>query len=529
MKSQFYFIYILVLCVFINFSCQDFLEKVPLDSVSQETYWTSYEQAEIWVNNLYRVEESSTKGLQGVHITTQEAFSDNAFGRATARGANNIANGLFDENDANVRDAWDYTNIRLCLEFFEFVERVPDLTDEQFNLLAGQVRFLLAHEYYKLITRFRDVPLVTHPLDIDESDIPVSSKEEVLAYILQNLDDAISLLPVTWPEEDKGRASKGAALFLKTRVLLYNERFEEAAATAKQVIDLNVYQLQPNFEELFLPEFNNKKDETILEIQYIENIHTHFLSLRFSPVMFNAHAVIQPTPQLVDAFQMKDGLSIEESPLYDPKHPFDNRDPRFYDTFLWHGQELNETYPPLDLTGSEFNFSRTYVYFKKGIVGFRDRFRPMHLNWNLFRYADLLLMYAEAKNEASGPDESVYEVLDQIRERAGMPAVDRNKYGDQASLRSFIRNERRVELAGEGLRYNDIIRWRIAEDVLNIELTSMDLMEWVDNPVDESGNQILTVRPVETRQFDPNKHYVWPIPQFAIDRADNLTQNPEWQ
>jgi hypothetical protein len=138
-------------------------------------------------------------------------------------------------------------------------------------------------------------------------------------------------------------------------------------------------------------------------------------------------------------------------------------------------------------------------------------------------------MYAEAKNEASGPDPSIYDALDLIRKRAGMPSVDRNRYSDQVTLRSFIRNERRVELAGEGIRYDDILRWKIAENVLNINLTSLDLQNWADGPINANGEPILKVRPVETRHFNAAKNYVWPIPQTAIDNAVNLEQNLEWK
>ena len=477
LKTSYFFIVIFFITLV---SCEnDFLERAPLDKPSMETFWKSADQAEMWVNNLYRLQANSTKGLMGVDITTQEAYSDNAYGR-TNRARNTIATGTLETNDAHVLDVWNYRNIRLCLEFFEYIDKVPNISQSKLNELSGQVRFLLAFEYYKLITRFRDVPLVTKPLTVAESDIGVSPKAEVLDYILEQLNLAIDLLPVSYPESHAGRITKGAAMFLKARVLLYNERWAEAASTAKALMDMNIYELHPKFDELFRVAFNNKKKGVIIEIQYLENVFTHDISLRFSPVMFNAHALILPTPQLVNAFEMKDGLPITESPLYDPTRPFDNRDPRFYHTFLWHGQILNETYPPLNLTGTEMNFAFTYVYFKKGIVDFRDRFRPMHLNWNLFRYADLLLMYAEAKNEATGPETSIYDALDLIRARAGMPPVDKNRYSDKASLRSFIRNERRVELAGEGHRYDDIIRWRIAEQVLNINLTSMDLSNWVD-------------------------------------------------
>ncbi len=510
-------------------SCsEEFLDRVPLDKPSMDTFWSSPEQAEMWVNHLYAVTSNSAVGLMGVDITTQEAYSDNAYGR-TNRARNTIATGTFEPNDAHVSNVWNYRNIRLCHEFFEYVQRVPGMPESKLNELSGQVKFFLAFEYYKLTTRFRDVPLVTKALNVNESDLGVSPKAQVVEYLLEQLDDAIDLLPETYPVGQEGRITKGAALFLKARVLLYNERWNEAANTAKQLMDLELYELHPNFEELFRTSFNNKKEGVIVEVQYVENLFTHDISLRFSPVMFNAHALILPTPELVESFEMKDGLSIHESPLYDPAHPFDNRDPRFYHTFLWHGEMLNETLPPLDLTGTELNFAFTYVYFKKGIVDFRDRFRPMHLNWNLYRYADLLLMYAEAKNEASGPDASIYDAVDLVRDRAGMPPVDRVRYGDQASLRNFIRNERRVELAGEGHRYDDIIRWRIAEDVMNTTLISMDLTQWEDGPLNADGDPLLGPRQIENRFFNPARHYVWPIPQTAIDQSDVLQQHAEWK
>jgi len=514
---------IIILGIGVFISCDDdFLVRAPLDAVSLETFWETEEQAEMWINNLYN-------GLGGMEDSVFEAFSDNAFGRAGS-GANNIANGTFLPNESHVNSAWNYRYIRLSLEYFENIDRVSGISQSRLDQLSGQVHFMLAYQYYRLITLFRDVPLVTRPLNLNESDVPKNSKEEVLTYILEQLDLSITKLPVDWPANETGRITKGAALALKTRVLLYNERWSEAAATAKQIIEMNQYELHPNFDEIFRESFNNQTNEVILAYQYAELVNVHpgqGLIRRYAPLLMAGFALILPTPQLEASFGMIDGLSINESPLYDPTRPFDNRDPRYYDTFLYPGDDINGIV--LDLTGNEINFARTYIYYRKYIADARNRFFNTHVNWIKFRYADVLLMYAEAQNEASGPDNSVYDALDQIRERAGMPSVDRNRFSDQASLREFIRNERRVELAGEGLRYFDIIRWRIAEETMNINLTSLDLEAWVDGPLDANGNPILIERPVQPRTFNPNRHYVWPIPQDAIDRSDNiLVQHPEW-
>lgn len=496
----------------------DFLERTPLDTPSLETFWETPDHAKMWVNNLYI-------GLRGSEDAYMEGYSDNAFGRAGA-GANNIASGLFDTNDPVVNGHWDYQYIRLALEFFENVERVPNLSEAQYDELAGQVHFMLGYHYYRLITLFRDVPLITSPPSIAESDVAVKPKAEVLAYVLEQLDLAIENLPETWPASENGRVTKGAALTLKARVLLYNERWAEAAAAAKQVMDMNLYELHPNFGEVFLTSFNNKTKEVILAKQYAATVNTHLLVRTYAPVYLGGFALTLPTDELQQSFQMADGSEFDWSNPAHAADPFANRDPRFYETFIWHGRDYNGV--TLDLTGSEFRFAFTYLYFYKYVADLKNNFWQTYVNWTIFRYADVLLMYAEAKNEASGPDDSVYDAIDEIRVRAGMPPVDRAEYSDQASLREFIRNERRVELAGEGLRYFDIIRWKIAEEVLNKDIESLPLDNWVDRPVDGSGNSLLPQKPVQSRSFDPSKHYVWPIPQTAIDRANNLEQHSEW-
>lgn len=158
-------------------ACNDFLDRVPLDSPSTETFWQTPEQAELWVNNLYN-------GLGDVNDCRFEAFSDDAFGRAST-GLNNIALGIFEPNDPDVQNQWNYRKIRESLEFFENIDRVPGISQNRLNELSGQANFVLAYRYFRMMTFYRDIPLVTRPLSVAESDIPKSPKEEVLAYILE--------------------------------------------------------------------------------------------------------------------------------------------------------------------------------------------------------------------------------------------------------------------------------------------------------------------------------------------------------
>lgn len=499
------FLYIIL---FTLISCDDnFLERYPLSQSSSETFWTSDENAEMWVNYIYN-------GLPNAGSIDRETWSDNAIYRPSPTGV--IANGTHEPTSTIVSGEWDYTTIRRCLEFLENIEQVPNITQSRKDGLTGQVRFILSYKYFELITLFRDVPLVTKPLTVLESDIPKSPKAEVLSYILEQLNYSIDELPTTWPSGETGRITKGAALALKARVLLYNEKWAEAASAAKQVMDLNIYKLHPNFGELFVRAFNNKTEEVILAYQYAETVKEHDMIRRLDIILNGGFSLILPLGDLINSFECNDGLSISESQVFDSANPFSNRDPRFYETFILPYQTFADFYYD-PLQGQNMVASVTYLHFRKYINDKVKGETHTHVNWILFRYAEVLLTYAEAKNEVSGPDNSIYDALDLIRLRAEMPAVDREKYNTKEKLRNLIRNERRVELAAEGLRYFDIIRWKIAENELNKIVTSAEIPG------------VLPLREVETRVFDPNKHYVWPIPQSALDKAKKLEQHPEWK
>lgn len=504
--------YIIYILLFLLVSCQeDFLEKNPLDAPSSETFWTSADNAEMWVNTLYN---SLPSGGQGIYW---DNWSDDGHGRTkpTEHGGE-IANGTFQTTSGIVANEWSYTTIRRCLEFFEKIEEIPNISQERKNELTGQVNFFLAYNYFHMMTLFRDIPLVTMPIAISESDVPKSPKTEILTYVLEKINNAIEELPLTWPTNEAGRVTKGAALALKTRALLYNQKWTEAASSAKQLMDLNIYELHPEFREIFIEAFNNKTKEVILAYQHVETVREWDVYRTYGFIEDKGWAISLATPAIVNAFECIDGLPIDESPLYDPNEPFENRDPRFYKTIIYPYETFaGYYYDPMQ--GRNPAFSLTYMHWKKYNSDRQPGETHGHTDWIVFRYAEVLLNYAEAKNEASGPDNSIYEALDLIRERAGMPLVDRGKYNNKEKLREFIRNERRVELACEGLRYFDIIRWRIAENVLNVELKSFEV----------PGK--LPAKVIETRIFDPNKHYVWPIPQYAIDRAKNLEQHPEWK
>jgi hypothetical protein len=499
-------IIVILLILILYPSCEDnFLDTIPLDAPSDATYWTSEENATMWINYAYG-------SLPSAGDYQFDSMSDDCVGTGDL-----IAQGLQVPNSDIVSLKWNYTTIRHCLELLENVDKIPNLSDDAKKKLTGQARFILSFKYFEQITLYRDIPFFDKLLTLSESDLPKTEKSVILNYIITQLDLAINELPLSWPSAEAGRATKGAALTLKARVLLYNNKWNDAAIAAKQVIDLGVYALHPNYNEVFLTSFNNKTKEVILAHQYAKDLYTHGLCFAYGYYTIGGTSSSLPLPDLVNSYECTDGLPIGESPLYDPANPWENRDPRFHMNFIVPFESIGgQKYDPVN-NKDDKNAARTYVYFRKYIADMYSQQRTLWVNWNIFRYSDVLLMYAEAKNEASGPDNSIYDAIDQIRVRAGMPGLNREKYNTKEKLRSAIRNERRVELAGEGLRYFDILRWKIAENVMNKQVVSFVIPD------------LLPIRIIHTRTFDPQKHYVWPIPQWAIDNAKNLEQHAEWR
>jgi len=247
---------------------------------------------------------------------------------------------------------------------------------------------------------------------------------------------------------------------------------------------------------------------------------------------------LDPLQSLVDAYEMTNGKTIDDpSSGYDPNNPYTNRDPRLTATIVYPGESYPYAsgapnyYDPLDASSSDFynsgnNTSVTGYIEKKftAVLSDYDNLFNTGLDMILIRYAEVLLSYAEAKIESGQIDASVYQSINLVRNRSGMPNVDQSVYNSQSSLRTLIRRERRVELALEGLRWFDIQRWKIGPQVMAGTVYGARLGSV--NP--QTGALTLGADSiqVETRAFDPNKNYLWPVPQSEIDINKNLHQNP---
>jgi len=479
----------------ISFSCSDFLDKNPLDQITSQTFWKNESEAAMALAGVYG-------RLNSYPFRHKDADFDVMAGDVSGNQSNAViamAQGLIEATSGGlVTSIYSacYQGISSCNFFLDNIEKTP-VTDATLNRYKGEVFFLRALFYFTLVNHYGGVPLYAKSVTIEEAKVKKSSKDEVLNQILSDLDYAISNLPNTAYTD--GHAVKGSALALKARVLLYNSRWQEAADFANQVIQSGIFSLSNNFRTLFLTSGQTNNPEIIFSTRFLNPDYTTDVDVRWA-----WHAMVNPRQELVNAYECTDGKPITESPLYDPSDWRKNRDPRLLLTIKGFedqvvnsaGQTVGFNYNAVSGTGYE-----PVKYCNWDVLPI-DYSTKSDQDWILIRYADVLLMYAEAKNEASGPDASVYAAINEVRARAEMPAIADGLSKEQ--MREKIRNERRVELALEGLRWDDILRWKTAET-------------YIPTLVDPGGAQ---------RRFDPSKHYLLPFPQSEIDVNDQLEQNP---
>ncbi|GAB3221390.1 RagB/SusD family nutrient uptake outer membrane protein [Spirosoma arcticum] len=505
---------------------EDLLETIPNDRVSSEIYWRTEKDAILATNAVYTYLESAA------NYTNWDAMSDIGHVTLMWREESVIEKGAYDATYAKILNEWNdaYKGIQAANALLANVDKITTTNKELINRLTGEVRTLRAYFYIKLATLYGDVPLITAPLSVEESRLltrtPVT---QVWDFINKEFAEAAALLPTA--QSEKGRITKGAALALNARAMLYAGRYKEAAAAAKQVMDLNVYSLYPSYENLFTYAAENNA-EVIFDKQHVKDIQANnIFSLTTPNSVFPQVNSFVPTKQAVDAYKMTNGKDITDPTSgFNPKDPYANRDPRLRHSIYVLGSELPngkkfDSRPGSgtgDAIGNSENSTGTGFNTRK-YLNKDDLQQPNNsgINLILMRYAEVLLIYAEAKIEAGDIDQSVLDAINKVRSRPDvmMPAI--NKLGSQAELRTIIREERQVELAFEGLRYFDIRRWRIAETVVPGVLLGMTY-------ADQTGELKTISLPAFVKVFNKNRDYLWPIPQREIELTPTLTQNPNW-
>lgn len=496
-------LYFILVILTLNSCSEDTLNLEPADQIRVDNFWTSGENALFALTGCY---ETLLAPYRGAWLMELEQATPNAFETDDSIGASSIAQGLNDPENriVGLRYSAAYEGVGRTNTFLANIDQVPMDEDLRSRLIA-EASFLRAFYYHNLVEFFGGVPLILDPPDNStQGQLPRNSKEEVLVVIFEDLDRAIAGLPVSYPASDQGRATRGAALALKARSALYNERWQEAIDASQQIIDLGIYELFPDYRGLFLLE-NEHSSEVIFNVEFVlpEFTNGYHVSL-----LDNGR--VAPLQDLVDAYLMQDGENIEDSLLFDPMAPYDNRDPRLTQSIItvgsmFNGQLIEGSESFLNISGYGF---KKYTYFVDDEVRAAPAPGQGEINAIVFRYAETLLTLAEAENELNGPTSRAYDAINQVRQRISVEMPPLNVGLDQNEFREAVRLERRVEFAGEGLYYNDILRWRTAEVIMNSEAVTRD------------GAVI------QQRRFDPQRDYLWPFPATDVLLNENLEQNP---
>lgn len=523
-------------------SCSDFLDRYPLEELSEESFWKTEKDAEMAVSNLYNVLPT---------WDTDEAINSDDAVHGIKWAAGDQSKGVYDP--VNYGWSGEYGYIRQANLVLEKIQEM-DLSEDAYKKLEGQARFFRAYTYFTLIRSFGAVPYIDKPLEMsDVENITRTPKDEVYAKVMEDFDIAIANLPVQWDEANSGRITKGAAMAMKARAALYYNNWETAMTEAKNVMDLGQYELYDKdntgrYKELFW-EVADGCDEFILSVQYNAPTRTHYLiGWECFPTL--GWGGLNPTQSLVDAFEDINGAPItSEASVYDPTNPFANRDPRLEVNVLHDGETMYGVtikVAPLKSSGNtgiaqHGDATATGYYQQKWLDPSID---PQSTGWNMgkdwviIRYAEVLLTYAEAKNELSPLDPSAFDAVNQVRRRVGMPDLQNTDptkptyCGTQDDLRKRIWNEWRVEFALEGgKRQWDIRRWGIAKDVLNAPFEGLryTLVDDPNAPKGDNGKKcILYVgEPLKLAGSHYEDHnYLLPIPQSEIDLNPKLEQNP---
>ena len=567
MRNIYYSFVFLFVALAITSCKKDFLDRTPSADLDEKKVFSDPALAIAYADNAYNHLIDDYARFNAHRGTTSQA-SDEAVSGNTDVGVRTLNQGLFHDHYErggaqlnDIGDVWDraYAGIRTTNTMLAKMNEIP-WTDAQISAktpqrITGEMHFLRAFLYFELIKRFGGVPIFDKPASIfDNIDIPRNSYQECLDFILADIDKAVlpDALPDQYNASNYGRATKGAALALKARALLYAasplnnptndaSRWTAAANAAKAVMDLNLYSLQASYNDIM--NVANSSEYIMIKIRPPRVIDGFLLDFVMSPGSGGAQGSMNPTQNHVDMYDMQaTGLPITDPASgYNPQNPYVGRDPRFeanilYNDVSWQGRRMgmwSQTNGTTTTYGADYRpnniiYSATRYYCRKmwPEVYVRNATQRALFNYIFFRYAEVLLNYAEAINESedtqTARDLAITE-LNKIRGRVNMPSIPNTL--TQAQLREAIVKERAVELAFEDFRWYDLIRWKRAKDVLTQPMKGMDV---VRNANGSFTYNVITLPNLYQKRFTDHM-YLYPIPRREVFKSNGiLIQNPNW-
>ncbi len=584
--------YIIVLATLILVSCNnDFLERYPLDEISNETFWNTENDLAVYNNSIYdRARNDNEVPILMAHddgfdshrygIWYMDEFTDNIAPRHSRHTRyQQVRAGKHpvppEPQWFGYRDGtWEFVRaINVGLDNYQKASIPQEVIDKY----AGEARLFRAWVYADKVSKFGDAPWVDHELTIDSEELnaPRTPREEVMANVLEDLNFATQALPDDWGDGGgPGRLNRWAALLVKSRICLFEGTWrkyhggsnpdmwlQEAADAAKEVMDNGPYELYVtgDIEHDYNAIHRVTADLTgVPEVmywrRYLLGVFTNHVQSYHRG--YNGGA----TKSMVEDYLCTDGLPITLSPLYQGdaqiEDVFENRDPRLRQTILhpddvqFYGYGNNDTRPYPRLRGMEGGQTIETGYHIIKVYDVNTAYATYNTSNTpaiIMRFGEVLLNYAEAMAELGTITQGDLDIsINLLRDRVGMPHLDMNnvpvdpRYEDDgvSPLIVEIRRERRVELFMEGFRYNDLRRWKQGK-----KLEQPDLgMRWDDAAIERYplANVVSTmvdgVPYIDIYQgtdwadpvFDESKHYLWPIPLTVIAQNPNIQQNPGW-
>lgn len=540
-------------------SCDDFFDLYPKDQLTPSTFWKTEEDADAAVTAAYNWWVNNYLGSK--YIFYEDCMSDIGFNYTNASNYKMAGNGAI--SPSSTPNYYQYENIRRCNYVIENIDNVPEaeLTEAKRTELLAQVRAIRAYNHAYLTTWYGDAVIMDFvPNSADEAKLPRNSASEVKAFAMEELEWCAANISET-PYE-KGRIAKGTVLAMIARFNLLWRNYSEALDAANRLIALGQYELDPDFLNMFSM-YGQDSKEIIYSYQHIKTTSAYTDVIRFYNNADGGWASFAPTQNLVDMFETADGKMIDDADAdYDPVYPFYNRDPRLKSTVIYSGLDwigrnnverifntIDKTLPNGSLNNDYYiaanNASHTGMLWAKYLYPNQSQYSTSMNDEALcpimFRYAEVLLTKAECLVELNQNLSEALDIIDQLRLRGGHIVVDRTKYTSQAKIRELVRRERTIELAGEGFRFEDIVRWdeydsngnktgkKVAEVVMPGDLLRLCGTVDYDEPNPDRRavinlNAAREDRLVEVRYFYPKQFHL-PIPQSEMDANPQLIQN----
>lgn len=556
-------------------SCSKAYEDVPLgQQIPLDLAFDTHDSAGVYaIRYLLNVYNGLPNGHNRIGGNYLASASDDAVSSASGTPAvQQIATGAYTASATNADNVWNnyYAGIRTATIFVNNINRVPIIEklpdgNSAKNAYKAEARWIRAWYYFELLKRYGGVPLLGDEVReiTDDIQLPRNTFEEGVNYIVSECDaikDSLRAEPVD--ANHYGSVTRGAALALKSRVLLYaasplfnggnidpnnkltgyvnndQNRWNLAADAARELINKNVFSLMPGFKDVFITQAMAAGTNTE-KIFWRQNGNNTSVETANGPVGYfsaGGAGITSPTQNLVDAFLTNEGkLITDPASGYNPNAPYSNRDPRlemsiFYNGKLWLNRPVETFDGGQDKPGGALQQTKTGYYMRKFMGNFENSnlYSNTNHDWIFFRYAEVLLNFAEAENEFSGPTAEVYNAIKALRKRAGiLPGTD-DQYGLKAGMsktdmRAIIHNERRIELSFEEHRFWDIRRWKIAADVYNTApLQGMNIQKT------SGGVLYFNMIAVLTTVFKSPQMYFYPIPYSEVIKNNAMVQNPGW-